>query len=162
MWCITTTIVPSDGLYFRREGALLVHRQISAALLCMLFMSAVGAAPDASPQYGLSIRAGLPLDDALQELARQTGIEIAFFSNITAGHRAPALSGKYTLAAALTRLLKGSNLTFSQVNEHTVEVRQLPQTSARLAPAPKGSRATLAAADPLQEVTVTATAEQLV
>ena len=139
-----------------------MHRQISAVLLCMLFMSVVCAAPDASPQYGLSISAGLPLDEALQELARQTGMQIAFFSNITAGRRAPALSGKYTLAAALTRLLKGSDLTFNQVNEHTVEVRRAPPRSARLAPKPKEPQPTPAADDQVQEVTVTATAEQLV
>ncbi|MDB6089689.1 MAG: hypothetical protein JWN85_2473 [Gammaproteobacteria bacterium] len=56
----------------------------------MLFMSLACAAPDASPRYGLSIRAGLALDDALQELARQAGIQVVFFSKIAAGRSAPA------------------------------------------------------------------------
>jgi outer-membrane receptor for ferric coprogen and ferric-rhodotorulic acid len=129
-------------------------------LLGMLLMSLACAAPDASPRYGLSIRAGLALDEALQELARQTGIQVVFFSKITAGHSAPELSGEYTLTAALTRLLEGSDLTFRQVNEHTVEVRQAPPRSARLPP--KAQQPTPTSNDRLQEVTVVATAEQLV
>src|SRR3984957_12564726 len=115
-----------------REIAFLAHRQICAVLLCMLFMSLACAATDASPRYGVSIRAGLALDEALQEVARQTGIQLVFFSTITAGRSAPALSGEYTIAAAMTRLLTGSDLTFRQVNEHTVEVRQAPPQSARV------------------------------
>src|ERR1700722_15808302 len=98
----------------------------------MLFMSVACAAADAPPLYELSIRVGLPLDTALQELARQTGIQLLFFSNITAARSAPELSGEYTLAAALTRLLEGSDLTFRQVNENTVEVWQAPPQSARV------------------------------
>src|ERR1700761_7020679 len=126
----------------------------------MLFMSLACAAPDASPRYGLSIRAGLALEEALQELARQTGIQLLFFSKITAGHSAPELSGEYTLNAALTRLLEDSDLTFRQVNEHTVEVRQAPPNSAGVRP--KAQPSAPASADELQEVTVIAKAEQLV
>src|ERR1700748_3396833 len=100
----------------------------------MLLMSLACAAPDAPPRSGRSIHAVQALDEALQELARQTGIQVVFFSKITAGHSAPELSGEYTLNAALTRLLEDSDLTFRQVNEHTVEVRQAPPRSARLPP----------------------------
>jgi TonB-dependent siderophore receptor len=96
----------------------------------------------------------------LQELARQTGIDLVFFSQITAGRSAPELSGEYTLAAALTLLLKGSDLAFRQVNEHTFEVRQAPPRSARSPP--KAQQSTPASDDQLQEVRVIATAEQLV
>ncbi len=139
----------------------MAHRQICTVLLGMLLMSLACAAPDASPRYGLSIRAGLPLDEALQELARQTGIQVVFFSKITAGRSAPELSGEYTITAALTRLLEGSDLTFRQVNGHTVEVRQAPPRSVRLPPKAQQS-ATPTPDDPMQEVRVTATAEQLV
>ena len=139
----------------------MAHRQICAVLLCMLFMSFACAAPDEPPRYALSIRAGLPLDEALQELARQTGLQILFFSKITTGRSAPELSGEYTLAAAMTRLLEGSGLTYRQVNEHTVEVRQARPHSGRL-PRKAQPSPSLAADDPLQEVLVVATAEQLV
>jgi outer-membrane receptor for ferric coprogen and ferric-rhodotorulic acid len=139
----------------------LAHRQICAILLCTLCVSLACAAPDAPPRYALSIRATLPLDEALQELARQTDIQVVFFSKITAGRSAPELSGEYTLAAAMTRLLEGSGLTFRQVNAHTVEVRQAPPHSGRLPR--KAQPAHQPASDnQLQEVTVIATAEQLV
>src|ERR1700722_1391355 len=125
----------------------------------MLFVSLACAAPDEPPRYAVSIRAGLPLDEALQELARQTGLQILFFSKITTGRSAPELSGEYTLAAAMTRLLEGSGLTFRQVNEHTVEVRQAPSHSARV---PRKAQPPPTSDDQLQEVTVIATAEQLV
>jgi outer-membrane receptor for ferric coprogen and ferric-rhodotorulic acid len=140
----------------------LAHSRTCVVLLWMLFVSLAWSAPDASPRYGLSIRAGLALDEALQELSRQTGIQLLFFSNITAGRSAPELSGEYTITAALTRLLEGSDLTFRQVNEHTVEVRQAPTHSAGLSPKVRQSTPTPTSADQLQEVTVIATAEQLV
>ena len=87
--------------------------------------------------------------DALQELARQTGIQIVFFSEITAGRSSPALSGEYTLTAALTRLLEGSGLTFRQLDEHTVEVREAPPRSVR-PPPPAQQSAPLATDEPMQ------------
>jgi len=121
----------------------LAHRQSCAVLLCTLFGSLACAAPDAPPRYGLSIGVGLPLDEALQELARQTGIQLVFFSTITTGRSAPELSGEYTLAAAMTRLLEGSDLTFRQVNEHTIEVRQAALPSAGAAQGANGADARL-------------------
>jgi TonB-dependent siderophore receptor len=129
-------------------------------LLCALFIRLAFAAPDASQRYELSIQAGLPLDDALQELARETGVQLVFFSQITAGRSAPELSGQYTLAAAITRLLDGSDLTFRQINEHTLEVRRAPRRSAR---APRKAPEKTSSADgAMQEVRVVATIEQLV
>jgi TonB-dependent siderophore receptor len=130
-----------------------------------LFASLACAAPDDPPRFGLTIPAGLPLDQALQALAHQTGIQVVFFSQITSGRSAPQLSGEYTLAAAMNRLLAGSGLTFRQVNERTIEVRQAPpRRSARA----RGARTTTPAgpvdarADAMEEVHVTATVEQLV
>jgi outer-membrane receptor for ferric coprogen and ferric-rhodotorulic acid len=140
----------------------LAHRQICAVLLCVLFTSLARGAPDVTPRYGISIQAGLPLDEALQQLAHQTGIQLVFFANLTAGRRSPKLSGNYTLDAALTRLLKGSELTFHRVNQDTVEVQQAPPHAAA-SPLKAQQSAPLATSnDQLQEVTVTATAEQLV
>jgi outer-membrane receptor for ferric coprogen and ferric-rhodotorulic acid len=144
-----------------------VRRRICAVVLCMLFGSLAcaapdTAAPDAQPQYGLSIQPGLPLDEALQQLARQTGIQFIFFSRITAGRSAPGLSGEYTLASAMKRLLRGSDLTFRLINEHTVEVRQAPSRSARVSRTDEHTTPATAADNQLQEITVSATAEQLV
>src|SRR5688572_4655813 len=66
-----------------------------------------------------------PLDGALQQLARQCGVQMIFFSRVTEGLNAPAIEGDYPLAAAMDRLLVGSGLTFRVINPQTVEVRPL-------------------------------------
>lgn len=151
----------------------MVSRQLWAAVLFLLGTGLAcaapeGSPPDASARFELEIRAGLPLDQALQELARQSGAQLVFFSQVTAGHSAPALSGTYTAAAALTRLLEGSGLVFRQVNARTFQVQPGPARSAAsqsLARRPGDARrasAAAASADGLDEVQVIATAEQLV
>ena len=154
----------------------MTSRAPGAALLCLLGMSVASGtasaasedpAPAASARYALNIRAGLPLEDALQDLARQTRVQLVFFSQITAGRSAPALTGDYTLTAALTRLLDGSGLTFRQVNERTFEVRQAParsprsQVTARTNGDARRSAPSPASGDLMEEVQVVATVEQL-
>jgi hypothetical protein len=56
---------------------------------------------DERATYQLQI-AGQPLDAALREFARQSGIQLVFFSRLTEGYQAPALQGEYTLRGALT------------------------------------------------------------
>src|ERR1700692_3585205 len=70
-----------------------------------------------------------PLGQALQEFARQSGVQIIFFSQVTEGLQAPALNGQYTLAAALEMLLEGSNLTFRVLNSTTIEIRPVATDS---------------------------------
>jgi outer membrane receptor protein involved in Fe transport len=81
-----------------------------------------------------------PLDQALQQLADQSGIQIVYFSKLAEGHEAPALEGSFPPDAALALLLKGTELTFSHLNPMTVEVRAespLRRTSAQVVePAP--------------------------
>jgi hypothetical protein len=74
--------------------------------------------------YTLHI-ASQPLDSALQEFARQTGVQIIFFSYLTDGRRAPALEGTYSADAAMRALLADSNLTFRRVNAKTIEIRSV-------------------------------------
>ncbi len=85
-----------------------------------LFQGTVQGAEPAA--YTLHI-ASQPLDSALQEFARQTGVQILFFSHLTDGHRAPALDGTYSVDAAMKVLLADSNLTFRRVNAKTIEIR---------------------------------------
>src|ERR1700744_2421854 len=63
-----------------------------------------------------------PLNGALLEFARQTGIQILFFSYIAEGRHSPALDGTYTVAAAMTALLAESHLTFRMINPRTIEI----------------------------------------
>ena len=65
----------------------------------------IGAAPGTEPEkYDFKIDSQ-PLGTALQALAKQSGVQIIFFSQITEGLRAPALEGPFTVGAALELLL---------------------------------------------------------
>jgi hypothetical protein len=99
------------------------------ALICAgLFPGALrGEGPAA---YTLHI-ASQPLGSALQEFARQTGVQIIFFSYLTDGQRASALDGTYTVDAAMNALLADSMLGFRWVNAKTIEIRRLRQRTDR-------------------------------
>lgn len=51
------------------------------------------------------------LEQSLNSLARQSGVEILYASELAAGKRAPALSGSFTAREALDQLLQGSGLS---------------------------------------------------
>ena len=51
------------------------------------------------------------LENALLAVARSSGRQIVFASDLVAGKQAPRLSGRYTVVAAVRRLLQGSGLT---------------------------------------------------
>jgi TonB-dependent siderophore receptor len=139
----------------------LAHRQFCAFLLFAWLASLACAASDADARYGLRIPPGLSLEEALQELALQTGVQVVFFSQITVGHSAPEMSGDYTLAAAMARLLEGSDLTSRQINAHTIEVRRQPQRQ-RVRSSSKQPSSALSTGGPMEEVRIVGTVEQLV
>ena len=103
------------------------HRRLAIALTLICAGLFPGALRGEEPAaYTLHI-ASQPLDGALQELARQTGIQIVFFSHLTDGQRAPALDGTYTVDVAMEMLLADSMLTFRWVNAKTIEIRRFPR-----------------------------------
>lgn len=63
-----------------------------------------------------------PLDEALKEFSRQSGMQVIFFSSLTDGLHSPGVRGEYTVAGALEALLAGSGLTFRVINPRTVEI----------------------------------------
>lgn len=113
-----------------------------------------------------------PLDSALQQLARQCGLQIIFFSSVTRGLAAPAVQGNHTLESAMDELLEGSGLSFRVINAQTIEVR--PQrmravrheTVAAVADGETGrsrfATRTTSTTDVGDEVVVVGVAEQLV
>ena len=156
-----------------------------ATILWSLFIAAgwapglIGAAPSTEPaKYGIKIDSQ-PLGTALQALAKQSGVQIIFFSQLTEGLRAPALEGQFTVSAALELLLAHSRLTFRVINPKTIEIRALGADSSQSqhdAPVAKGEKAK-APASPrqipgektaaqnsaaLDEIVVNSTAEGLV
>ena len=93
-----------------------------------------------------------PLGPSLQELAKQSGIQIIFFSSLVAGRDAPALKGTFTPEDALAALLDGTDLTYHVLNDRTIEVAERPLAAAAslVKPAPEA---------PLDEVVIEAQRE---
>jgi iron complex outermembrane receptor protein len=90
------------------------------ASLCLLLLAAGVASAETTYQF--NIRSST-LDAALKEFASQTGLQVAYFTDVAAGRSAPALSGTYTAEEALRALLKSSGLTFEVVDAKTVAIR---------------------------------------
>ena len=94
-------------------------------ILALIACAAVLASPavaDEAIRYALNIQSQ-PLGTALQEFAKQSGVQIIFVSRVAEARDAPALHGTYTQESALGALLEGSGLTFHQINPKTVEVQ---------------------------------------
>ncbi|HKZ72423.1 MAG TPA: STN domain-containing protein, partial [Steroidobacteraceae bacterium] len=60
--------------------------------------------------------------DTLREFFRQTGIQYSADSRLTKRVTTQAVSGRLTPAAALARMLEGTELTFELVDERTVSI----------------------------------------
>ena len=100
-----------------------VSVKTTVGMLLVLSASLVAHAGDAVNASCPVKIAPQPLGTALQELAKQSGIQIIFLSNIADGRNAPALYGTFSPRTALDTLLRGTDLTFQQLNDKTIEVR---------------------------------------
>ena len=94
-------------------------------MLCLvLALDGLAAEVESEPRtFELRITAQ-PLDEALQEFSRQSGMQVIYFSGLTDGIQSPGVNGKYTVSAALQALLAGSGLSFRVINARTVEIRK--------------------------------------
>ncbi len=84
-------------------------------------------AQSSRPQAGPTIRfdiPGQPLPTALLAFGRQAGLQVTADAAITAGKDAPAVVGRFTAAAALRRLLGGTDLTWRHVDATTVTLER--------------------------------------
>jgi outer membrane receptor protein involved in Fe transport len=99
-------------------------RQHGTALALIMMVSA---------GWGVSAKANdhvydfkIPAEDtakALNDFARQADIQIMFPYAIAAKHQAPAITGQYTRAEVLNRLLDGTGLEVANVTETTISLR---------------------------------------
>ncbi|MDO5088118.1 MAG: TonB-dependent receptor plug domain-containing protein, partial [Comamonadaceae bacterium] len=135
-------------------------RPAPLALAIALALAASAAAPHAWAQGQPAETAAAihlpaqPLGQALNELARQAGLQLLVRPELVAGKTAPAVSGRLTARQALQRLLAGSGLA-ADVRGAEVTVRPLPAAPARPA-APATPAAAPGEAKTLPAVTVQA------
>ncbi len=110
----------------------------SMALLLGGSMSGWASQPAPTDKLVLNI-AAQPVGDALNELARQTGLQVVLYSDVGEGVRAPAVIGTYTAEAALQRLLANSNLRYKFLDSRTVTIQGKGEDAAL---SPQGRRIT--------------------
>jgi outer membrane receptor protein involved in Fe transport len=106
-----------------REMTTFTVRATVAALLCL--PAAMPAFADDAVQHQFTI-AAQSLPAALQEFARQSGLEIVLSPQVATGYNAAGLGGRYTSARALQALLAGTGLTSRQLNDQVIEVQAAP------------------------------------
>jgi outer membrane receptor protein involved in Fe transport len=103
----------------------------------------------------------MPLNQALADFARRTGIQLIYVSKIAGGRRSHSVPAGLPPAETLSHLLEGTGLTFAYLNERTVKIYAGPVAGqpARNTPSDSLSReqAPPAAPETLEEVMVTAT-----
>ena len=105
------------------------------------------AAPMQQLEWQIAI-GRLPLNDALVQLARQTGVAIARFSDEGSARIVVGpLSGHFSRDEALRLLLHGTGLTYRFVNDHTVAIMRETNPAAEALGAPQAPAVTPSLAD---------------
>src|ERR1700733_6595455 len=97
-----------------------IVRATVAAMLCL--PGAIPAFADSAPQYQFAIPTQ-SLRTALQEFAKQSGIEVVLSVQVNTDYVAPVLNGRYSSASALQVLLNGTGLITRQLDDKTIEVQ---------------------------------------
>jgi len=141
------------------------RRQLYAA--CLLALTAFGGSGTVLAQSSEAPRVYMidagSLEAALNQLARQSQVQIVFRPELVAGKRVPALSGELTWRQALARLLDGSGLDHRQVADKTIVIQASEPSAAPAArpPAPSSPAPPAARAEPrvtdVDTMTVTGT-----
>jgi len=83
-----------------------------------------------------------PLPAALSSFAEQTGFQVVYRTEeVSATVTSPAVSGTYTLEAALARLLADSGLEFYRINDRTIGIRTTSLPTSKIVGAPQNRAA---------------------
>jgi iron complex outermembrane receptor protein len=94
---------------------------ISGIGAIVMSMASAAQTLSTSGPYKLSIPAEA-LCDSLTDLARQTGLQILFSSQLVAGLHAPSVKGSLAAEDALRKLLVNTNLQFVFANPRTITI----------------------------------------
>jgi iron complex outermembrane receptor protein len=112
---------------------------IRAAVLAAALLAGASAAAQAQPAAAPAAAVAFdlpaqPLGAALNELARQAGLQMSYPAAQVAGRSAPAVAGRMTVGQALERLLAGSGLR-ADIAGQTVVVEPAAATANEVLPA---------------------------
>ena len=129
------TVLPARAqLSFKRAGRIVVKIGLLSLVLAAVGVVIPVAAQAVAQSYQLDIPRQ-PLDAALKDLAQQTGLQIARFSDTPGGSAfVGPLKGDMPVTDALRTLLAPSKLTYKIVNDHTIAVMSLSSAAAQTQP----------------------------
>ena len=82
-------------------------------------------AEESSAQRGFQVPAG-DLSQALNNLAEQAGLVLAFDAELTRGKRSPGVSGQYDIDGALNQLLAGTGLQALKLSGDRYRLEAVP------------------------------------
>src|SRR5580700_10559726 len=106
------------------RGRLCVTRRVS--LLCaVLWALCASTSPAQSNLAPTTSIASMPLANALDLFARQTGLQLVYVSQAVQGIISKGAPAGLTPRATLNRLLEGTGVTFEFLNERTVRIYPL-------------------------------------
>jgi outer membrane receptor protein involved in Fe transport len=109
-----------------------------AALIAGLGLAALAAAADLNHEFIFNIPKQ-PLAEALADFSRQSDLIVVAPSELTAGKLSNAVKATTTAAKALTLLLEGSQLVYTQDSDGSVVVKRPSKTTLREADPPPSS-----------------------
>ncbi|MBL8269205.1 TonB-dependent receptor [Steroidobacter sp.] len=91
----------------------------------MASASAGAGAPEGRAQKPVHVMvAAKPIAEALNDLARQTGLQVVINSSTASGIHSETLEGDFTPEDALRRLLESTGLIYEYLNNDTVSIRR--------------------------------------
>ncbi|WMJ70608.1 TonB-dependent receptor [Stenotrophomonas sp. 24(2023)] len=131
-------------------------RRLAPGLLAACLCTALPALAQPTPAPRTIHVAAGPLEQALNSLARQTGLQLLFPSDATAGRSARALDGTLAPRDALQQLLAGHPLQAEERSPGVYVIRATAPAAAPRAPAPPTASATS-----LARVTVSASTARM-
>jgi len=97
-----------------------LHSRILAAIVALCALASAARADDALLKLNIPPQ---PLNNALHEFARQSGLQIFMASDEGRGITTPRISGTFTARAALEKLLGNTGLHYEYLDTRTVAIR---------------------------------------
>ncbi|HEX6834536.1 MAG TPA: TonB-dependent receptor [Rudaea sp.] len=113
------------------------------------FAACVAAAPADRIEFAIQPQ---PLSSALIEFAKQANVQVLTSGSNVDGQRVRGVSGKYTPAEALGKLLEGTPFTEEFTDPSTVVIKPAAKTAPTRASEPPARAPAAAAAAPVQEL----------
>jgi TonB-dependent receptor len=137
-----------------------LHRRFRRSLVTGIALAALWSSAAVAQSRRVHIQLpSQPMEQALEQVARQSGTDILFARDAVKGLRAPALNGEYDAEAAVRRLLRGTTLTIVHDQSGALVVRT--GRASAVAPQPSPAVAAVEEVEETQDVVVTGIANSL-